>query len=76
MPPVGLLDIETVTTLPILPLEHPVFIEQILNKAEPERIPLTQPHPSDPWWATLVMILGALAMIGSGSFIITLQLLK
>jgi hypothetical protein len=67
------LDIETVTTLPILPLEHPVFIEQVFNKAEPERIPFTR--DGDPWWAILIVVLGALVAIGSGSFIISLQLL-
>lgn len=68
------LDIKTVTTLPIVPLDHPAFLAEVMEHAEPERIPFTQ--SGDPWWAVLIVILGSLAAIGSGSFMITLQLFR
>lgn len=68
------LDIETITTLPIVPLEHPAFLDEVMEHAEPERIPFTR--AGDPWWAVFIVILGALTAIGSGSFMITLQMFK
>lgn len=64
-----MLSIETITTLPIVPLEHPAFIEEVLR---PE--PRPRSHRPDPIWAQVLVILGSLFLVCSGSFIITTQL--
>jgi hypothetical protein len=65
------LDLETVTTVPIIPLEHPAFIEAALTPEEPENGWFRE---SDPWWFVCMVLIGALCSIGSGTFMIALQL--
>lgn len=55
-----MLSIETISTLPIVPLEHPAFTEE-------------RPKP-DPIWAQVLVILGSLLLVCSGSFIVTTQI--
>ena len=64
--------LETVTTVPIAPLDHPAFIEEALQT--PPRA--TRSAERLPLWVKVCLLFGGLFLVGAGSFFITVGVLR
>jgi hypothetical protein len=63
-----MMELETVTTVPVQPTSHWVF-DAMLDAA-----PKAHRRSGDPLWLVALVLLGAFLAIGAGSFLITLHL--
>lgn len=65
---------ETVTTVPLVPAETSPFWEGVLREGTVEHPHLDGERRGDPLWAVVLIVLGALASVGAGAFLITIGL--
>lgn len=66
----NIMELETVTTIPVLPLDHPAFLDEVLqdprSHRRPRRVPL---------WASVCVYVGGALSVGVGAFFITMGML-
>jgi hypothetical protein len=70
-----LLELETVTTVPTVPFDHPALLDELMRMDREKRRKGIR-RQRDPWWFVLMIYLGACLFIGAGAFSITIGVLR